>query len=84
MFLKIITKHFGRSRKDNLHKILNKKTLKIGYSCTQNFENIIQNHNKRILKEKRKETENEKKTVIVKHKMNVHSTKTAWFLVLFI
>ena len=60
MFLKIITKHFGRSRKDNLHKILNRKTLKIGCSCTQNFENIIQSHNKRILRGKRTETDNGK------------------------
>ena len=57
-FLRIIDKYFGKPRKDNLHKIFNRKTLKLGYSCTTNFKNIIQNHNNKILQNKQKNTEN--------------------------
>ena len=42
-FLKLIDKHF---KQDNiLHKIFNRKTLKISYSCTKNISQIINNHN---------------------------------------
>ena len=49
-FLKLIDKHFGKKRKDNLQKIINRKTVKIGYSCGQNVGNIIKNHNKTVMK----------------------------------
>ena len=58
-FLKLIDKHFGKKRKDNLHKIINRKTVKIGYSCGQNFGNIIKNHNKTVMK-KQKETDSQR------------------------
>ena len=44
-FLKLIDKHFNI-----LHKIFNRKTLKISYSCRKNFFEIINNHNKEIIK----------------------------------
>ena len=48
-FLKLRDKHF---KHDNiLQKIFNRKTLKISYSCTKNIFQIINNHNKEILKE---------------------------------
>ena len=48
-FIKLVRKHFHH---DNpLHKILNKNTLKISYSCTSNIQQTIQNHNKRTLKQ---------------------------------
>ena len=48
-FLKLIDKHF---KHDNiLHKIFNRKTLKISYSCTKNIFQIINNQNKEIIKE---------------------------------
>ena len=47
-FLKLIDKHFGKTRKDKLHKIINRKTVKVGYSCGQNFGNMIKGHNKRL------------------------------------
>ena len=48
-FLKLIDKHF---KQDNiLHKIFNRKTLKISYSCTKNISQIINNHNNEIIKE---------------------------------
>ena len=62
-FLKIVDKHFGKERKDKLHKVLNRKTVKISYSCTQNFGNMIKNHNKKIeMKENMNENENETNT----------------------
>ena len=48
-FLSIVDKHFGKVRKDNFHKIFNRKTIKISYSCTQNMENIISKHNHKVL-----------------------------------
>ena len=48
-FLKLIDKHF---KHDNiLHKIFNRKTLTISYSCTKDIFQIINNHNKEIIKE---------------------------------
>ena len=48
-FLKLIDKHF---KHDNiLHKIFNRKMLKISYSCRKNIFQIINNHNKEIIKE---------------------------------
>ena len=44
-FLKLIDKNFP---KDNpLSKIINRKTVKISYSCTPNMYNLIQAHNKK-------------------------------------
>ena len=48
-FLKQIDKHFKYV--NILHKIFNRKTLKISYSCTKNIFQIINNHNKEIIKE---------------------------------
>ena len=47
-FLKLIDKHFNQN--NILHKILNKKTLKISYSSTKCFFEIINNHNKEIIR----------------------------------
>ena len=47
-FLGLIDKHFAKDNK--LRKIFNRNTIKISYSCTNNTKQIIDNHNKRILK----------------------------------
>ena len=61
-FLKLIDKHFGRTRKDKLNKIINRKTVKASYSCTPNFGSLIKQHNNRILEKKvDKEREKEEK-----------------------
>ena len=44
--------NIGKKRKDNLHKIFNRKSVKIGYSCTSNFGSLIKQHNDRILEER--------------------------------
>ena len=55
-FLKLIDKHFKHD--SILHKIFNRKTLKISYSCTKNIFEIINNHNKEIIKEFQDRTNN--------------------------
>ena len=55
-FLTLIDKHF---KHDNiLHKIFNRKALKISYSSTKNIFQIINNHNKEIIKEFQDRTNN--------------------------
>ena len=46
-FLKLILKHFPST--NPMHKIFNKNTVKISYSCTRNIGAIISSHNKNIL-----------------------------------
>ena len=45
-FLALIDKHFNSS--NPLHKIFNRKTIKLSYSCTPNMRAIIQQHNMKI------------------------------------
>ena len=47
IFLNIIKKHFPPHHK--LHKLFNKNTVKISYSCTRNIKAIINSHNAKIL-----------------------------------
>ena len=47
-FLNLLTKHFPQDNK--LHKILNKNTVKLSYSCTRNMKRIIQAHNNKLLR----------------------------------
>ena len=46
-FLNLIKKHFPKTNK--LHKIFNKNTVKISYSCMNNISSIISGHNKNLL-----------------------------------
>ena len=46
-FLKIIDKCFPKTH--ILHRIFNRNTLKISYSCMPNMRNIIEAHNKKLL-----------------------------------
>ena len=52
-FLNLIDTHFPRQSK--LHKIFNRNTLKLSYSCTKNMGSIIKNHNKKIINTKTSE-----------------------------
>ena len=54
IFLNLIEKHFLRSSK--LHKIFNKNTVKVSYSCTQNMLQIIKEHNQKIVQKETQET----------------------------
>ena len=46
-FLNLIKKHFLKTNK--LHKILNKNTVKINYSCKSNISSVISGHNKLVV-----------------------------------
>lgn len=46
-FLNLIDTHFPKKHK--LHKIINRNSVKIGYSCTKNVKAIIQSHNNNVL-----------------------------------
>ena len=47
-FLRLVDKHFPRTHK--YHKIFNRNTLKVSYSCMDNMENIIKQHNRKVVK----------------------------------
>ena len=46
-FLHLISKHFPKGH--TLHKIFNKNTCKVSYSCMSNVATIIKHHNAKIL-----------------------------------
>ena len=46
-FLCLIEKHFPKSHR--YHKLINKNTVKVSYSCMKNMESIIKSHNKKLL-----------------------------------
>ena len=46
--LRLIDKHFNQY--NILHKIFKRKTLKISYSCTNNFLEIINIHNTEVIR----------------------------------
>ena len=46
-FLKLLDKHFPTG--NPLHKLFNRNTVKVSYSCMPNVMNIISGHNKRII-----------------------------------
>jgi len=47
IFINLVNKHFYKGNK--FHKIFNRNTLKVSFSCMQNIEMIISAHNKSIL-----------------------------------
>ena len=46
---------------NKLHKIINKNTIKLSYSCMTNVKNIIDSHNKNILNQKPENNNTDKK-----------------------
>ena len=49
-FLALLAKHFPKSNR--YHKLFNKNTVKISYSCSPNLANIISSHNKSVIAKK--------------------------------
>ena len=49
-FLHLLEKHFPPHHR--LHNILNRNTVKVSYSCTQNMASIISNHNNKVFIDK--------------------------------
>ena len=50
LFLKLVKQHFPKGHK--LHKIFNKNTIKVSYSCLKNMGSVLSRHNKKILSRK--------------------------------
>ena len=50
-FIKIVEKNFPQNHR--YHKIFNKNTVKVSYSCMKNMEQIIKSHNTAILNPKK-------------------------------
>ena len=46
-FLKLVGKHFPKNHRHN--KIFNKNNIKVSYSCTDNLQTVIKNHNRKTL-----------------------------------
>ena len=53
-FFNLMDRHFPKNSK--LHKIFNRNTLKLSYSCTKNMSRTIKSHNKTIITPKTTET----------------------------
>ena len=51
MFLQFIDTHFPATNK--LHQIFNRNTVEVRYTCTQNIQQIIKRHNKKVTQIKR-------------------------------
>ena len=59
-FINLIDKHFPKDHK--FHKIFNRNTIKLSYSCMPNMKTIINNHNKRIMNSEEIKTNENNKT----------------------
>ena len=68
----MIDKHFKQN--NILHKIFNRKTLKIGYFCTKNFFEIINNHKKEIIRKYHDQTNNNNKNNNKGNNININNT----------
>ena len=53
-FLDLLDKHFPKN--NHLHKIFNRSTVKVSYSCTPNVGSIIESHNKKLINAENKQT----------------------------
>ena len=73
-FLRLLDKHFPKTFR--LHKIFNRNSVKVSYSCKPNVKSIISNHNRRVLKSNTTSSDRGK-PVIVALRMNAHSSVNA-------
>ena len=54
LFFRLLDKHFAKSHL--LHKIFNRNTIKVSYSCMNNVSQIIKQHNRNVSNKKEKQT----------------------------
>ena len=59
-FLQLIDKHFPPSKR--LNTLLNRHTVRVSYSCTENMKAFITRHNKTVLNKQANETQPTKNT----------------------
>ena len=69
-FLSLINHHFPKS--NPLHKIFNRNTLKLSYSCMSNIKTIISNHNKGEISKSSKPPEEAKINCNCRNKNSCH------------
>ena len=62
-FPKLIDKHFPKT--SPLHKIFNRNTIKVSYSCMYNVRYVISRHNKCVLSEAKAAQESTKKNNVI-------------------
>ena len=67
-FLKLIDKHFPKNH--ILYKVINRKNVKISYSCCPNIQNIINSHNRKILNDRPQELPQKNKTCNCRQKQD--------------
>ena len=65
-FLRLLKNHFHKQH--SFHKIFNKNTVKLSYSCTKNVASIISGHNKRILRQATGERDEEQRMCSCRNK----------------
>ena len=65
-FLSLVDQHFPKS--NPLHKIFNRNTLKLSYSCMSNVKTVISNHNKAELSNESKPSDETKKVCNCRNK----------------
>ena len=58
-FLQLVDKHFPKS--SHLHKIFNRNSIKISYSCLNNVKTTIKDHNTKIRSTQQPETSTDNK-----------------------
>ena len=46
-FMNLLDQHFPKSKK--LYAILNRSTVKVSYSCTQNMSSMVKSHFKKVI-----------------------------------
>ena len=46
-----LLKHHYLPKSNKLHKLFNRNTVRVSYSCTENISTIISSHNKKIIKD---------------------------------
>ena len=61
-FLELIDYHFPKNHK--LRSCINRNCIKVSYSCTKNMRNIIQSHNKTLLKKYKTDQEEKREEKI--------------------
>ena len=66
LFLRLIDKHFPKQ--SSLHKIFNRSTVKVSYSCMANVASIIKAHNTRLLNKSTAKTPAGEKLCNCRHK----------------
>ena len=66
LFLKLVEKHFPKQL--SLHKIFNRHTVKVSYSCMENVSSVIKAHNNRLLNKSSAETHGEERLCNCCHK----------------